>query len=304
MLILGTMFCGGNLACAMTPTDINDITYVALQNGMYDDLYATEETSSEPTDTCPENYDFDTIFHAKFNNTTDMGNIEWSLSTVSHILIKRRREDSFTWQTIFVKEINSVEDFNIQGIDYTNESNVKYEYAVVPSLYGSEGNYSLSKVGSKFDGIYVVEKDKMYGTILTDGFCDTTRNFPSSTVVTINNRKPVDINTSVANYDSGTCTGNWLRINETNCELMNDDYSRIKYQKEIIDFLSDRKPKLLKCPDGRMWLIKVEDQITDNADTIYNNRNISFNWTEIGDHTSAEDLYYADLSDVSEEYWG
>ncbi len=82
-----------------------------------------------------------------------------------------------------------------------------------------------------------------------------------------------------------------------------EDTVRIPYQRELVDILSDRKPKLLKNMDGRIWLVKIETPINDTAESTYNNRKITFTWTEIGDYKSEEDMYYSGLSDVTEEFW-
>ncbi len=42
---------------------------------------------------------------------------------------------------------------------------------------------------------------------------------------------------------------------------------------------------------------------TDTANGTYNNRDISFEWTEIGNYESERDLYNTNLSDVEEEWW-
>lgn len=302
MFLLGTIFCGGDMACSVTPNDADNINYIELKNGNYDDLYVTNNVADEPSAECPEKWDWDTILHATFDGNTNAGNMDWNLSTVSHILIKRKKPNEFKWKTIDVKEVHSIEDFNIVGFDYTNESQTKYQYAVVASLYGIEGNPSTVDVESRFDGIFIVEKDLIIGTSITDGFCDYTRNFPNSTIPTIHNKYPVDINTSIACYDSGTCGGNFVEMSE-DCELKTEDAVRVPYQRELIDILSDRKPKLLKNMDGRIWLVKIETPVNDTAETVYNNRKITFTWTEIGDYKSEEDMYYAGLSDVTEEFW-
>lgn len=302
MLILGTSFLGDSLACSITPTIINDISTIVLKNGKYDNLYVTKEIESASCSDYDANFDFDTIINATFNNTTSAGNVDWNLSTVSHLLIKRRKENEFEWKTIYVQPINTIEDFNIDGFDYTGASDMNYEYAVVPTLYGIEGNYATAQIYSLFDGMFLFDGNSMYGTILTNCFCDTTRNTPSSTVQTIHGKYPVSIDASVANYDTGTCTGSWIKINE-DCEFVLDDNKRVTYQKDIMDFLNNRNPKLLKVADGRMWLVKIEDGVTDNAQGVYNNRQVAFSWTEIGDCNSEEDMYYANLSDVTEEWW-
>ncbi len=128
----------------LTPTHLNNITYIRLANGLYDCLYIIKETASEPSMDCPDEWDFDTIFHADFNNSTNAGNVDWNLKTVSHLLVKRRDTKKFKWMTIDVREVHTLEDFTkgLRGNDYTNACHVEYEYAVVPVFHGlEEGTY-------------------------------------------------------------------------------------------------------------------------------------------------------------------
>ena len=52
-----------------------------------------------------------------------------------------------------------------------------------------------------------------------------------------------------------------------------------------------------------MLIIQVTPNPTDSANQVYNNRDISWSWVEIGDVNSEEDLYYLGMSDVSAEWW-
>lgn len=65
MFICGCNFVGGASACAITPTDIGNIDHVGLKNGIYDDLYITKAANFEIRDTCPEEWDFDTVLYAR-----------------------------------------------------------------------------------------------------------------------------------------------------------------------------------------------------------------------------------------------
>lgn len=69
MFICGSNFVGGESACALTPTGVENINYVELKNGIYDDLYITKATDFELTHECPKEWDFNTVLWAKFNNT-------------------------------------------------------------------------------------------------------------------------------------------------------------------------------------------------------------------------------------------
>lgn len=306
MFICGNNFVGGELACALTPTGVENIDYVELKNGIYDDLYITKATDFELSPDYQMRWDFDTILWAKFNNTTDAGNIDWNLETTSHIILKSRTEGNFQWKTIAVKEVNSLEDFVINYPDYFIASGQPVEYAVTNVMYGCEGTYAITKVTSKFRKMFLIEGDTVWGTEITDGYCNTTRNIPSSNIELLHRRYPIFVRNTIANYDTGNCKGSFVPLDEDTCEFAYDskqDYWRIKYQREFMDFICDSIPKILKLPDGRLWLIHVTPNPTDTANQSYNDREHSWSWVEIGSVNSEEDLYYLGFSEVTEEWW-
>lgn len=307
MFLCGSSFVGGHLACAITPTGIENINYIELANGLYDDLFVTKATDFEVSNTIQNDWDYDTLLYAKFNNDTNASNVNWNLDTVSHIILKSRRKGSFKWTTLKTKEVYNINDFVINYSDYFIASGEPTEYAIVPVLYGAEGSYAISSITPVFNKMFIIEGEKVWGTEITDGFCDTTRNIPSSTIELLNNKYPIFVRNTIANYDTGTCTGSFVPlVNENSCELSFEqkyDYQRTSYQREFMDFISDGIPKILKLPDGRMWIIQVTPNPTDNADQVYNNRKITFSWVEVGDVNSEEDLYYLGLSDVTPEWW-
>lgn len=306
MFICGSNYVGGNLACTLTPTGIENINYVELKNGIYDDLYITKDTSFDLSYDYQMRWDFNTILWAKFNNTTDAGNVDWNLETTSHIIIKSRTEGNFEWKTIVVKEVHSIEDFVINYPDYFVASGQPVEYALVPVSYGLEGIYAITSTVSKFTKMFLIEGNIVWGTEITDGFCDTTRNIPSSNVELLNRRYPIFVRNTIANYDTGNCKGSFVPLDEDSCEFGYDseqDYWRIKYQREFMDFICDGIPKILKLQDGRLWLIHVTPNPTDTANQQYNDREISWSWVEVGDVDSEEDLYYLGFSNVEQEWW-
>ncbi len=307
MFICGSNFVGGELACALTPTGMENINYVELKNGIYDDLYITRATDIELSNECPKDWDFDTILWAKFNNSTDAGNVDWSLETTSHLVLKSRTDGNFEWKTIAVKEVHSIDDFIINYPDYFVASGQPVEYAIVPVLYGCEGIYASTSVTSQFDKLFLIEGNTVWGTDITDGFCDTTRNIPSSNVELLHSKYPIFVRNTIANYDTGNCKGSFVPLaKEKNCELAYDseyDYQRIKYQREFMDFICDSIPKILKLPDGRLWLVQVTPNPSDTANQHYNNREINWSWVEVGDVNSEEDLYYLGFSNIEPEWW-
>ena len=306
MFICGSNFVGGRLACTPTPSGIKNINYVELQKGMYDELYITKKTDFELTNQCPQEWNFSTVLWAAFDGKTDAGNVDWNTETTSHLVLKSRTEGDFKWKTIAVKEINSDKDFEINYPDYFAASGQPVEYAVVPVLHGCEGVYTSTNVTSHFDKMFLIEGDTVWGTEITDGICDTTRNIPSSTVELLHGKYPLFVRNTIANYDTGTCRGAFVPFDKQSCEFAYDseqDYERIKYQRDFMDFICDSVPKILKLPDGRLWLVQVTPSPTDTANQAYNDREISWSWVEVGDVNSEEDLYYLGFSNVGPEWW-
>ncbi len=310
MMFLGSFLCGDVMSVPCTPTNIDNINYVEIGNGEFDDLYITKDTSAELTEKPPQNWDFNTILYAKFDGNTLAGNVDWSLDTVSTLLIKRRKADEFQWITLSVKPVSTIDDFNIKFKDVTGTDSVQYQYAAVPILNGIEGNYSYTDVTCKNRFLVIADEDEIWSTIVTDGFCDAVSNVPSSTVVTMNDRYPTVVRNTSANYETVTVTANFVPTTideETGCVHLDVDNSThdvyAKYLKQFKEFLNNGKTKLLKNIDGRAWLCYVTTPPTDSADGNYLNRKLTFGITELGDINDEEDLYDAGLITAGEEWW-
>ncbi len=300
MLILGS-FLGSDNCYSPTPVSINEITYFSLGQGEYDGIYATSDIGMEQTYHLNTRWDMNTIFAGEFDHNINLGNVDFTLSTVSHIAIKRREAGTFQWTTIFVKDIHTLNDFNINGIDILNASNTMYQYALVPILNRMEGNYHIVESYSKFDGVFLLEKDTIYGTTL-DVKCDTSRNHYVLKQEYLYNKYPKSIYHSSANYESGTVEGYFCRYDTEKCEFYFDD--SIPYRKAFVDFLTDQKPKILKLFDGRIWLVNIDgNPITDTEGGHWLHRITSFSFYESGDYQNERDLYDGNLIDVKSDFW-
>lgn len=301
MVFLGYSFFGDISSVLPTAAAITNANYVAIKNGYYDDLYITQDTTDLNNIDVNEAWDFDTILHADFNGTTDAGNLGWNLANTTNILVKKREIGSLDWTTIHDQEIYTADDFTFSGIDYVTKSNTEYQYAIVSTLGNIEGNYNISNAKSEFDGMFLIENGAVYGTSINTDYINTTRQLPSTVLSLPNNQYGVYCSNSVANYDTGSASGTFAKLDKESCTY---DFEHITQNtKEIMKMLTNRKPKLLKANDGRMWLIAVTGNPTDTGENHMLNRVINFEWAEIGDYNSEKDLYYAGLSNVPSKWW-
>ena len=304
MMFFGDFFCGSVMSVACTPTNIDNINRIELSNGWYDDLRVTHNVTEELSAEVNQDWDWDTILHAKFDSSVGAGNVLWDLDKVSHLLVKRKKTRDFKWTTIKVQEVETLEDFNLRDIDITATPNYEYQYAAVPIIDGVEGFYSIDTVDVKTSCILIADKDEIWMTGITDNFFDSTSVTPNSVVETMYDTYPTIVRNTAANYEVISINASFYPSDENGCQIIvDDDVKRIEYSDKAKMFLRNGKSKIVKSQDGRCFLCYVTTPPTDTADSDYRNRKISFSVTEIGSIDDEEDLFLCGISDVPQQYW-
>ena len=300
MLFLGTTFLGARYVMDPSPTKAKDVKNIYINNGTFDQLFVSKNPDLKAENRF-DDWDYDTILNADFDDgTLEAGNSGFSLRNTDYVVIKCRQVGDLKWRTIYTKKINVEEDFKINIKDYFEPSNTQLEYMVVSVCNGIENTYFTRELKSEFDGLFICDKNEIFGTLYNLDTMDTTRNTQSSTVDLLNSQYPTVISNGQSNYDSGTASGVFIKFNQDNHTI--DIPSGLKYHSELKNWLANKKPKILKFHDGRIWLISVTGGITDSGDSINSLRKISFDWVEIGKPDS-ETLYNCDLSDIGREWW-
>ena len=308
MLFFSSILCGDISTPTVTPTALNDINYLQAYGVHFDDIYITRNITYVPTTEIPMDWDKDTIFHAKFNGNFCAGNVNFRYKDIedSFIIIKRRRTEGFHWISLQARLIGSYDDLAISFIDYTAAPDTEYEYALVPILDGTESDYYCEKITPTTEKLVIVDNSALWATIVTNGFCDSQRNTAPGVVDTMNNKYPTIIHNGMANYDTVSVTAGWYPVEEDECTLMiGEEYNYwvSRYAKRFMDFLTNRKIKMLKNVDGRMWLCYVTTLPSNTARDVYWDREINFGVTEIGDVEGEKELYDAGLITAGERWW-
>jgi len=300
MVICGHGFCGDRHSFDFTPTSVKNIQVLTLKNGIYDELYITRDISYSYTTVIPDTWDFDTIMHAHFNGNLHAGNVDYSINEVSHIRIKRREVGTFEWITLFEVPIADYDDFRFQLYDRYNRAKTNYEYALVPVTNNVEGNLNINSVYSDFDGVYITEKDRTFNTALSVDI-QVQKNHPTEIVNTLGRTYPYIVGNSQNNYYSGTVIATFIELNQSTRDW--NVSTGWKYRRELMEFLQNSRPKILKYLDGRMWLVNIMDATTEQASEHIDAPTTTFTWTEIGDCESVQDMYFNGLIDVNPEWW-
>lgn len=301
MIFLGTTFFSGRNILDPSPAKTASISKISIRDGTYDQIFVSKNPDLEVEDGYSE-WDFDTVMNADYDNGhLDAGNSGFSLNNTDTVIIKCREKGTMDWTTIYAKDIHKVEDFSIRINDYYRPGNKDFEYMVVSVCNGAENSYIARDIHSVFDCLCICDKDNIYGTIYDLDYMDTTVNTSNTVVELLNNEYPAVISNSPTHYESCTTTGAFIKLDQDKGKV--DSSSGLQYRSDIKKWFNNRKPKILKFYDGRIWLINIKGVISDVAKGHNDLRQLSFEWVEIGNVNDMKTLYECGLSDVSREWW-
>ncbi len=298
MLFVGRTFCGSRNTFDYTTTSLSNINRVIIKEGIYDDLYISKNADIDMSVSHQEKqWDFDTIVNAHFNGDLEAGNIDLVIEQLSAMKIKRKEKGTNNWLTLHEVPIGNESNINFSFVDRYVKSKSEYEYAIIPIINNTEGNYNINSIKPSFNGIFILDKEDNYSTKLNIDI-SVQKNKPSTVINTLGRRYPFVIQNGENNYYSGSVTAEFYKSkNDSNGNCNFDIENSFVYRNQFMDFLHNGKPKLLKSYDGRVWMMNVVDSSPESKNSHNYKIATSFNFVEIGDYNSQNDLYYNNFVD-------
>lgn len=268
-----------------------DYTKVRLTNGIFDHWYVTNDATSPYSSDIPTEWDLLTIMDANFNGNLRAGNLDAELLTVDGFRIKRRKTDEFDWVTIRCINKADIDDFSFIINDNLAENMAEYEYAIVPVSGGVEGNYISDTISTKFNGVFICDADTIYRFYAGVQY-DTQDRVQKVGVFEPYGRKyPVVVSNGLIGYTTGAISGTVLPNDYLQTKNL-DRKAMVKERKQLNDFLTNKKAKIIKDWNGNIWLVAI----IGNPSTSYapssgmGIADVKATWVEVGDPNVEKDL--------------
>lgn len=207
-------------------------------------------------------------------------------SNIAYVLIHRKRHGSSdSYQKIYEKVINTVNDLTFEDIDITSKFGISYDY-FIELTNGNTTGYTVYEfdtiynIECWFEGLFVGTYDKQYMAHLN---CNTStvQNTQANYVMTIASRTPYRISNAYTNYTTGQSSGLFAPLDSNGQPILQDNK---EYIEEVVRFLCDGENKFLKTNDGQIWYVSIDPSVDISSDENFRGSSeISFNWTEIDD---------------------
>lgn len=298
---LGYNFLADGNALDSAPSAISNITTSKLTNAIFDHFNITKNINTAYSTDIPTEWDYDTIINADLDGDLNGGNVDFLINQINSIKIKRRVKGTFNWLTLAEIPINTIDDLTFVFNDRLNAYGVEYDYAFVPMLKDVEGNYIINTILSKFDGVFIGDAESAYKLMYDVNYGTNSRNQRVGTFEPLGKQFPVFVANGLLSYESGTVIAT----------VMNDEYEdtgkidrkAIVDKKDILkDYLTNRKAKILKDWSGNIWLCIIVNspQVSYRSGSGMGIPQVSFDWVEIGQADSQQDLYANGILNILE----
>lgn len=289
---LGYNFCSDGNCLDPVPTSIDNITDTRLSNGIFDHWYLTADTSESYPTTIPDQWDYDTIMDADFNGSTSAGNVDFTLAQITGFKIKRRVVGSFDWVTLVELPVATLADLSLSFNDNLNSNYVDYEYALVPMLNEIEGDYITNEIISQFDGVFICDLDTVYKFYAGVEYGSGSRVQKVGVFEPMGRVTPIVVSNALINYETGSVQGTVLP-SDYGTTGNAQPVAMVQERKQLLDFLTNKKAKVLKDWWGNAWLMVVIDSpgITYKSGSGMGIADVTFNYVTLGNPNDQTDLY-------------
>lgn len=292
----GYNFCSDKNALDAAPIKADLLTKTRLTGGIFDHWNLTRDIASAYSPDIPTTWDFLTIMNANFNGTLNAGNIDFTLASIDGFNIKRRKVGDFSWVNLRYVPIGDVSGLDIAYNDNLAQSDVEYEYALVPVVGGVEGNYISDTINTEFDGVFICDADTVYRFYAGVQYGTSEQVQKVGVFEPYGRKYPVVVSNSAINYQTGSFGGTVLAPGYLGHGKL-DRPAMVKEQKVLVDFLTNKRAKIIKDWNSRIWLCII----TGNPSIDYDQAsgmgiaNVGASYVEIGDPNDQQDLYNAGL---------
>ena len=288
-----------NLSLDLNPAYINPVSTVKIENAAYDALMLREDVSKPVSAEYQKQWTYDIVLFARFKGNLVAGNSDSLLSQTSGLRIKRRKAGEFKWLTIFENNTltGELSDFTFELFDRYTRSNTEYEYGITTICNGIESAISIARVKSTFDGLCLLDRDQMFHTILETDIT-LQQNRGSVYVAPLSSKYPFVVHNGKTNYASGTASGLFALADHSTGDYPENFEDTYYHRKNLMDFICNGSTKILKYYDGRMWLVDLIENPSENAIDHKQMIVTSFEWVEVGNVEDQRDLYSFGLLDA------
>lgn len=284
-MILGySMFHGKDNLVYKTNVYHPSYSKLELKNMIVDEIYIDEDITIPYTIDKPDGWNYRTVIDSKFNNSLEGGSVQANNFQIEKVRFQRRLTDEVEWQDVGEIEYKPDDQILYEVIDKNIQNDFEYQYSILPITATVLGNRVVSdEIVSEFEGIFLSDKNNNYRLFYNIETDSMQHNISTAILEPLNSQYPIVIDGNL-DYRSGGIKALFVSAETAN---RNDGKVTIRAEKlgrdRLMKFLKNRKPKILRQPNGETMLVRIVDKPQEEyMNNITGIASVSFRFVEIG----------------------
>lgn len=284
-MILGySMFHGKDNLVYKTNVYHPSYSKLELKNMIVDEIYIDEDITIPYTIDKPDGWNYRTVIDSKFNNSLEGGSVQANNFQIEKVRFQRRLADEVEWQDVGEIEYKPDDQILYEVIDKNIQNDFEYQYSILPITATVLGNRVVSnEIVSEFEGIFLSDKNNNYRLFYNIETDSMQHNISTAILEPLNSQYPIVIDGNL-DYRSGGVKALFVSAETAN---RNDGKVTIRAEKlgrdRLMKFLKNRKPKILRQPNGETMLVRIVDKPQEEyMNSITGIASVSFKFVEIG----------------------
>lgn len=251
-------------------------------NAVYDQIYVDEDITIPYKTEKPDGWNYRTVLNAKLNGSLEGGSVQAGGLQIEKVRIQKRKTNELQWNDVAELDYKIGEQVLYEAIDKYIQNDFSYQYSIIPSTATVLGNRVLSnEITADFEGVFLSDKNNNYRLFYDVEFGAMQHNNPSSVLEPLNARYPI-VTHSNLDYINGDITALFLSantVNNNNIDIRMEKLGR----DQLLRFIKNRKPKVLRDHNGNSMLIAIVDNPQEqHHSSVQGIATISFSYVEIG----------------------
>jgi hypothetical protein len=255
--------------------------------GTLDELFVDENPSVYETPkelAKPDGWHFRTVVWSTFQGNLEGGTIYAGGYPIDYILYQKRPKGTLKWLDIASHEYDSTQTV-YTALDRYIRNGYTYEYSFVPYANGLQGDrVTGADVEVAFEGSFISDSANTFRLIYDLQHGQVMHNRASAVLNPLNSKYPI-VTYGSLDYRTGTISATFISAdtalyNTGEVQLRSEQEAR----KQLLDFLKDQKPKVLRGENGEFMLVTITGNPTESP---YNNikglATLNVEFAEVGD---------------------
>lgn len=225
------------------------VSSLMISNGIYDE-FRIDETLDVVDSIIKRDWNLDTAFLAKFQNSLEAGNLTMTGGLkIQKIKFKRRKVGDLSWETMTDYPFSDdIENYDLE--DFYIENSKAYEYTLVPVVQNFEGVGVTNTITPIYKSLFLTGRDNNsnlvnYSLRFDLKPSDITSNFDRTYQKTLSSKYP-----AVLCGESNYLTGNIaVKLISPTTEINNgkiDIQAENAYREAFEEFIANGKPILIR----------------------------------------------------------